>query len=147
MGILSDTHGQLPSKIFEVFAEVDLIIHAGDIGSENIISDLKSLAPVKAVYGNVDQFPLVSKLPRIDFIKVEEITICLTHIVNSFKGFSYELFKLKKKADVVIYGHTHKANVKTYKDILFINPGCVSFPRGTGSSVAVLEVVGKQTDV
>ena len=147
IGLLSDTHGQLPAEIFEIFKDAELIIHAGDIGSVTILPDLKAIAPVKAVYGNVDSFPLVGQLPRIDFIQAEQLTVCLTHIVNSFKGFSFELFKLKKKADIVIFGHTHHSELHEYNNILFVNPGSVSFPRGGSASVAMLEVNGAESKV
>jgi len=52
LGIISDTHGKLPPEVFEVFEAVDHIFHAGDVGSENILTDLEALAPVTAVYGN-----------------------------------------------------------------------------------------------
>lgn len=144
IGLISDTHGKLPPKIFEIFADVDLIIHAGDVGSVNVLSDLKAIAPVKAVYGNMDHFPLLSKLPRIDFIKAGQLTICVTHIVNNMKSFAFELFKMSKKVDVVVFGHTHRSVVTEYNNILFVNPGSVSYPRGSGISVAVLSIQDKK---
>ena len=145
IGLISDTHDNLPEKIFDIFSDVDLIIHAGDIGSVDILSELKKIAPVKAVYGNMDHFPLVGSLPRIDFIKAEQLTICVTHIVNNLKSFTFELFKMKKKADVVVFGHTHRSEAREYNKILFVNPGSVLYPRDSGSSVAVLSIQGHET--
>lgn len=148
IGLLSDTHGHLPGQIFEIFSGVDFIMHAGDIGGLEILSDLKALAPVRAVYGNMDSNPDYNKLSRIDFIEVENMTICMTHIVNSYKSFSYELFKLKRSADIVLFGHTHRAEKTQYKNILFINPGSVSYPRGGGKpSIAIMTIDGSAVEV
>ncbi len=148
IGLISDTHGFLPAPVFDLFKGVDLIIHAGDVGHENVLTELKTIAPVKAVYGNVDGFPLVGRLSRIDFLKAEEQIICVTHIVNSPKAFAYELFKLNRSADIVVFGHTHRAEVKKYNNIMFVNPGSVSMPRGSGgASVALLDITGKHAEV
>ncbi len=148
IGLISDTHGHLPGDVFTIFSEVDLIIHAGDVGSENILTDLQAIAPVTAVYGNMDHSLPAGKLPRIAFIKAEELLLCVTHILNSPKSFAYELYKMNKKADVVIFGHTHRPEVQKYNDILFINPGSIVYPRDEGGpSVAMLTVEGSQTEV
>jgi len=142
IGLISDTHDKLPPEIHKVFAGVDLIIHAGDICKEDIITELKTIAPVKAVYGNMDRFPQVSSLNRIDFLKVNELTICITHIVSSPKSIAYELFKMNKKADVVVFGHTHQIQQTLFNKILFVNPGSPSQPRdGRGPSAAILKIV------
>ena len=148
IGLISDTHGQLPIEIFKIFADVDLIIHAGDIGPEEILVDLKTIAPVKAVFGNMDHSPLSHSLNRVDFIKADNLTLCVTHIMNSPKSFAYELFKMNKKANVVIYGHTHIPQVSEYNNIKFVNPGSVVHPRGgTAPSVAILTVEGDAANV
>lgn len=125
-----------------------MILHAGDIGGQEILTDLSAVAPVKAVYGNMDVSSNYRKLARIDFMNVENITLCMTHIMNSYKSFSYELFKINRKADVVVFGHTHRAEQTKYKDILFINPGSVSSPRGGGKpSVAILTINDRDIEV
>ncbi len=141
VGLISDTHGQLAPQIFDLFQGVELILHAGDIGNEQIITELAALAPVRAVYGNTDRFPLVSRYKRIDFFMLGKFCACLTHIVSSPKSFAYELFKMNKCVDLVIFGHTHRAEQSRFKDILFINPGSASQPRyGKTRSVALLEI-------
>ncbi len=142
VGLISDTHGRLAAEVFELFKEVELILHAGDIGSEDILVELKTIAPVKAVYGNSDRFPLVSRLKRVEFFKLEKFCACLTHIVSSPKTFAFQLFKMNKCADLVIFGHTHRAEQTRFKDTLFINPGSATQPRyGKARSVALLEIV------
>ncbi len=147
IGLISDTHGVVPTPVFDIFNDVDLIIHAGDVGHENVLHDLKTIAPVKAVYGNVDGFPLVGRLSRIGFLKAEDRVICVTHIVNSPKAFAYELFKLNRSADIIIFGHTHRAEVKEYNQMMFVNPGSVSIPRDGSASVAILDIAGKHAEV
>jgi putative phosphoesterase len=58
IGLISDTHGHLPGKVHDAFKTVDLILHAGDIGSQDIINELETIAPVYAVHGNIDGWPL-----------------------------------------------------------------------------------------
>lgn len=145
LGIISDTHNHIPDAVFDIFKGVDQIIHAGDIGSDNIITDLCTIAPVRAVFGNMDTFPLVSTYKRIDFFKIESFEVCLTHIIGTHKGFGYQLFKMNKKPDIVIHGHTHRAEKVTYNNILFINPGSTAQPRNVSKgSVGILEVKDSQ---
>lgn len=148
IGILSDTHNVLPKEVFDYFAGAQYILHAGDIGGQEIITDLESIAPVFAVYGNMDSHPLVSSLKRVYFFKLAGLKFCLTHIIGSAKSFAYELFKMKNEADIVIYGHTHIAEKIDYSDIVFINPGSASSPKhGTSRSVAVLTIEDKKVEV
>ncbi|RUM87908.1 MAG: YfcE family phosphodiesterase, partial [Thermodesulfatator sp.] len=65
-GIISDTHGTLPEKVLDIFQGVDLILHAGDIGSLHIIKELGSIAPVKAVHGNMDYGKIAKLFPRTE---------------------------------------------------------------------------------
>ena len=140
-GIISDTHSRLPDKVFSLFLGVDLIFHAGDIGSVEILNDLKEIAPVKAVYGNVDTFPLVSDLTPKLYHKTEFFNICLTHIIGSPKFFAFELLKNKRDVNMVISGHTHNPEYVKFNNIHFINPGSVCFPRQSSKgSVAIVDV-------
>ncbi|NOX89422.1 MAG: metallophosphoesterase family protein [Calditrichaeota bacterium] len=146
VGLISDTHGTLPAEVFKLFSGVDLILHAGDIGKEDIIIELSAVAPVRAVFGNTDHFPLVSHYKRIDFFKLGHFNACLNHIIGTPKSFAFQLFKMNKKVDVVIYGHTHKAGQTRFNQILFVNPGSASQPRyGQLRSVAILNV--EQTNI
>lgn len=143
IGLISDTHGRLPSQVFAIFEGVELILHAGDIGSEQVLIELQTLAPVHAVYGNVDEFSLATRLKRIECIEAQSLHICLTHIVNSPKATEYELFKQDQRPQVVVFGHTHQAEQFLYRDILFVNPGSACLPRHTKKpSVGMLTIAG-----
>ena len=65
LGIISDTHGLLRPEVFEIFSEVDRIIHAGDIGPPELLTELEAIAPVTAVYGNTDDVELRARLPEV----------------------------------------------------------------------------------
>lgn len=139
IGLISDTHGRLNNKVFELFAGVDLILHAGDIGGNQILTELETIAPVKAVLGNMDSYALSASLQPIEFISVDDHLICLTHIVNNQRAFAYKLFKMNRSADIVVYGHTHRAAENRCQNILFLNPGSASQPRyAKPPSVALL---------
>ena len=141
IGIIADTHNYIPGAVYELFSGVDLIIHAGDIGQENILTDLQTIAPIRAVFGNMDQYPLVSNLKRLDVFQLDECRICLIHIIGSHKTFAYELFKQNVKVDAVIHGHTHRAEDVLFNNIRFLNPGSVSQPRsGSRGSVGILNI-------
>ncbi len=145
IGLISDTHGRLDNKVFEIFAGVDLILHAGDIGGTQILTELEAIAPVKAVLGNTDSFALAASLQPIDFVSVDDHLICLTHIVNNQRAFAYKLFKMNRKADIVVFGHTHRASKNRCQDILFLNPGSATQPRyAKPPSVALLTFPNSQ---
>ena len=148
IGIISDTHGRIPAEVHTYFKHVDRIIHAGDIGEKQVITELETIAPVIAVYGNVDGFPLISDYERIRFFSLENKRFCLTHIVSTPKAFSYELFRMNREADIVVFGHTHIAEKNEYNNILFVNPGSASHPKyGKQRSVALMELTEQQCDV
>jgi putative phosphoesterase len=126
IGIISDTHGYIHPKVFSIFNEVDLILHAGDIGSEDVITSLETLAPVKAIHGNVDTFPLSTRYPGILALDIQGIGICMIHQFFGLKSPKIQeaARKLgKKKIDVLIYGHTHQAKLERAKEVFLFNPG------------------------
>ena len=79
IGVISDTHGLLRPEVFEVFAEVDQILHAGDIGPADLLIELEAIAPVTAVYGNTDGWDLKARLPQVAELELEGIRIVVTH--------------------------------------------------------------------
>jgi len=148
IGLISDTHGVLPAEVFSLFDDVDLILHAGDVGREEVLIELGTIAPVIAVSGNTDRYPLAGKLKSKEFIERAGLKICLTHIMPSPKAYAFQLFKMNKKVDVVVYGHTHKPSQLVFNGILFVNPGSAVQPRHSkGRSVALLSVRDGRTQV
>ena len=150
IGVISDTHipvrsVSIPKKVFEVFEDVDLILHCGDIEVMSVIEELEEIAPVKAVHGNCD--------PNIGFnthevFEVEEVKIGLTHGVVYPKGDTQQLYYLAKElgVDILISGHTHQPLIKQEGDVLLLNPGSPTQPRMTEPSVMLLNINKKDVD-
>lgn len=136
IGVISDTHGRLPRSAVKVFGNVDLIIHAGDIGEPDILKTLEKIAPTKAVRGNMDTGNWALKLPKNEVIKIKQILLYVLHDVN----------RLKPQPDTTVYdavisGHTHRPTVEKKHGVLYINPGSAVQPRfGYPPSVALLEI-------
>ncbi|MFQ5603868.1 MAG: metallophosphoesterase family protein [bacterium] len=132
IGVISDTHGFIHPKVFSIFDGVEQILHAGDIGSEDIVTSLETLAPVQAVYGNIDSFPLTSRYPEILTLELAEFTVCILH---QYFGMDHPLIQNavkntpKKKIDLLIYGHTHQAQLERQGDLLLFNPGAAGRQR------------------
>lgn len=135
-GIISDTHGYLPDDALTVFHQVDLILHAGDIGSATILITLETVAPVVAVRGNMDAGAWVERLGEQEAIQAGDRLIHLIHDADRLHRNA-----LQGTGLVVINGHTHRARVETRHGILFVNPGSAGAPRyGEPASVALLRV-------
>jgi len=122
VGVISDTHGLLRPQVFDLFQDVETIIHAGDIGDQNILSDLRTLAPVQAVCGNTDGFPLTEQFPPKRSFQLEDVKVFLTHIGGSPQQMR-SLYPEIEDSDLVIFGHSHKALHVQDGKILFFNPG------------------------
>lgn len=137
IGIISDTHGLLRPEVFDVFEKVDHIIHAGDIGSVDILLELETLAPVTAVFGNTDGFEVRQKVGGIAEIDLEGLLVTVTHGDQFGTPDSDLLAKQFPDRDVLIFGHTHRPELKLVGDTLTImNPG----PAGPVSGAAVPSV-------
>ena len=139
IGIISDTHGHFPALVHTAFSGVDVILHAGDIGDQEIITGLEMIAPVEAVHGNIDGWPLRSRYPVVRDLEYDGIKICLTHNIVTYQYYTFDLFRRGRQPDLVVFGHTHKAVFETYRNINFLNPGSVYRPKGGSKrSVAVI---------
>ncbi len=128
IGLLSDTHGHLEPSIFNHFANVDEIWHAGDIGDSSLLESLKVLKPVRAVYGNIDDQSLQTTLPGDLWLDVEGLIFWMTHIGGAPPHYNPRIKKILKEKipDVFICGHSHILRVKkdpALSNMLYINPG------------------------
>ena len=141
IGILSDTHRELPNRVFNLFSQVQHIIHAGDIGEWDIIVALQALAPVTAVYGNCDPFSVRRHCPLRQRLKVAGIEIDVTHVPTPSPEQEPEPIKR-----ITIFGHLHVPSIVHCGDLLCIQPGSVSRPReGEPATVALLEIPAHQS--
>lgn len=137
IGIISDTHGFLDPAIFKLFAGVEHILHAGDIGYASIILELEAIAPVTAVYGNTDTL-----LPyrETEVVELAARKFLVHHIVNPHALHDRLKPRIaREKPDVIVFGHTHQPFNETVGGILFFNPGYSGKPKaGAERSVAIL---------
>lgn len=118
IGVISDTHGLLRPEALRTLQGSDLIIHAGDVGDPEILSTLKTLAPVFAVRGNVDTDEWALALPECEVIETQAATVYVLHDVHAL-----DLDPVAAGFDIIISGHSHKPD-KTLRDgVLFLNPG------------------------
>jgi uncharacterized protein len=140
IGLISDTHGKLRNTVFAVFADVELILHAGDIGHPDIITELETLAPVRAVHGNTDGLELRSRHPEALAVTVAEklIRVVHGHVLGSPTPAS--LRAQNPDADVIVYGHTHMPLLDKALPLV-VNPGAAGPARfKLKPSVAILTV-------
>ena len=121
IGVISDTHGLLRPDAFSALAGVDLILHAGDVGGDEILTELSVIAPVRAVYGNTDPPGVPGLLGAID-LKIDGLSI---HVSHGHEVGSPTPAKLLERyaSDVVIFGHTHRPLVARADGRLVLNPG------------------------
>jgi putative phosphoesterase len=122
VGVISDTHGLLRPEVLQSFENVDLILHAGDIGGPNILEDLQQVAPVKAVRGNMDYGTWAGNLPESRQLQLGAKGIFLIHDL-----FGIHFGGTGNGIHAVISGHTHRPQIDKRNDILFINPGTAGY--------------------
>ena len=124
LGIISDTHGLLRPEVFEVFAEVDHILHAGDIGPPDLLTELETLAPVTAVYGNTDGWDIRSRVPQVASLRLDGFDIVVTHGDQFGSPTPEKLNAAFPEAEILIYGHTHRPLLTTVDVVVTVmNPG------------------------
>ena len=124
LGIISDTHGLLRPEVFEIFSEVDRIIHAGDIGPPELLTELEAIAPVTAVYGNTDDVELRARLPEVLQTRIEGLDFVITHGDQFGSPTPELLYEAYPEAEVIIFGHTHKPLLVTLDVVVTVmNPG------------------------
>lgn len=118
LGIISDTHGLLRPEAARALSGVDLIVHAGDVGSPEVLTKLKALAPVFAVRGNVDTESWATELPATAIVDAGSASLYVLHNLREF-----DLRPEAARFDAVISGHTHQAEQWEREGVLYLNPG------------------------
>ena len=118
IGIISDTHGLLRPEAERALQGVQLIIHAGDVGNPEILSQLKRIAPVFAVRGNVDTAPWAQELPATTVVEAEGATFYVLHNLREL-----DLRPEAAKFDFVVSGHTHQPQELLKDGVVYLNPG------------------------
>jgi uncharacterized protein len=118
IGIISDTHGLLRPEVAPALKGVSQILHLGDVGKISILDELRKIAPVTAIRGNVDREGACGKLPETDVVLIEGVYIYMLHDVKAL-----HLDPAAAKFAAVLSGHTHVPNYITKRGVLYFNPG------------------------
>jgi uncharacterized protein len=118
LGVISDTHGLLRPEAVEALRGSDMIVHAGDIGSPDVLRALEKIAPVIAVRGNNDHQPWAKDLPLSEAFEAGRAAIYVLHDVNEL-----DLDPRAAGFSVVIAGHSHQPRSEEHDGVLFFNPG------------------------
>ena len=161
LGIVADTHvpqrlRRLPAGLASALRGVDLILHAGDLNTCRVLSQLEQIAPVQAVSGNADLF--WSGLPLTRLLEIEGRRIGLVHShggwprylwgkVRDVFGYNEDYFlNIARRSfgpvDAIVFGHTHRAHRSIQAGVLFFNPGPVAptYFNTPGPQVGLLRV-------
>lgn len=145
IGLVSDTHGLIRDGLFEALASVSQILHAGDVGGRAVLDALRGIAPVLAVYGNVD--PLDGFLP--DSVNTDAGGLSI-HVSHGHELGSPVPGKLLARyaADIIIFGHTHRPLVHRDGNRLVVNPGAAGPRRfDIQPSVGILRIANGKAEV
>lgn len=127
IGLLSDTHGLLDSRVLEHFTTCDEIWHAGDIGSSEILQRLREFRPTRAVFGNMDSGDVRYSLSEFYRFRVEDVNVMMTHIggyPGHYNPWLIPMFN-KERPDLFVCGHSHilKVQFDPVYHMLTVNPG------------------------
>jgi putative phosphoesterase len=145
IGVISDTHGQFSfaKKVLEKWGKIDYLLHAGDGKSDALALAHLAKCPVWAVAGNTDGV----LEPQDELIDFDGVKILLLHgyqlTPTNREERLAELAK-RRKAQVVIYGHTHKPYFNYHQGVLVFNPGSPVRPRNSQPSCGLLEIDNKK---
>jgi len=140
IGIISDTHGLVRPQALEALKDVDMILHAGDIGSQDVLGTLNEIAPVVAVRGNNDKADWARSLPDWEVVEVGNVSIYMLHDVKEI-----DISPSGAGFQVVVSGHSHRPAVAEQRGVLYVNPGSAGPRRFTlPVSLAHLHVAGEK---
>lgn len=118
IGVISDTHGLLRPEVERCFAGVSHIIHAGDIGAPEVVEALRRTAPVTAIRGNVDKGAWAKSYPDTQTLRLGGHCFYILHDLNELNVIPADL-----GIDIVVSGHSHRAQICTREGVLYLNPG------------------------
>lgn len=142
IGVISDTHGLLRPQVLTIFAGVDQIIHAGDIGEPSVLDALRAIAPVTAVRGNVDVADWASSLREAELVQVGAVRVYVLHDLSKLNVVPSVL-----GIHVVVYGHSHRSEVRETERVKYLNPGSAGPRRfSLPISCAMLKITGDKVE-
>lgn len=140
VGVISDTHGLLRPEALDALRGCDLIIHAGDVGSPDLLEPLRALAPLHVVRGNVDHGGWAAALPMTARVDVGGNVV---HVLHNIAELGLD--PVAAGLSAVVYGHSHKPSIENRDGVLLLNPGSAG-PRRFSLPIALarVRVVGRK---
>jgi len=140
IGIISDTHGLMRPEAIEALRGVDRIVHAGDVGSPEVLEALAEVSPVTAVRGNIDKGAWAKALPESEVLEIGSVSLYVLHEIGQL-----DLDPVAADFQAVIAGHSHNPSVETRNGVIYLNPGSAG-PRRFKLPVALarLKISGNQ---
>jgi putative phosphoesterase len=143
IGVISDTHGLLRKEVKSALQDVDVIIHAGDIGDAFILSELEKIAPLIAVRGNCDRGEWAHKLPLTN---VYDTGTKLLYIIHDLAKL--DIVPETAGISIVVYGHSHLPKSEKKGDVLYLNPGSAGPCRfNLPISMALIRIYGEDVNI
>ncbi len=140
IGVISDTHSLVRPEAVEALRGSDLIIHAGDIGKPAVLDELREIAPLHVIRGNIDTW--ANDLPDTEFLEIDGKFIFVLHSLADL-----DLDPVAAGIDVVISGHSHKPAMHRDNGLLYLNPGSAGPRRFTlPIALAHMTIDGDQVD-
>lgn len=147
VGLISDIHGKLRPRVFELFAGVDRILFAGDVERLELLDELEVIAPVDAVWGNVDGHEIRRWTAESVELELEGVHFAVNHGDLVAPRFD-SLLKLFPTADVIVHGHSHVPRCDRVGSRWIVNPGAATKPRsGHPASVAIALVENGEVQI
>ncbi len=146
IGLVSDTHGMVRPALFDALAGVELILHAGDVGPDNVLIELASIAPVEAVFGNTDR-PGNPRHSAALVLSIGGVSIHVSHGHELGNPTPAKLLSAYPQ-QVIVYGHTHQQLITEVDGRLVVNPGAAGARRfDLSPSVARLTIDDGRAEV
>lgn len=139
IGVISDTHGLVRPELFDILKGVELIIHAGDIGGPEVLNALETIAPVKAVRGNIDRDQWADHIPHDLVIEYGSHRFYVLHELGLL-----DLDPAAAEFSAVISGHSHRPLAETKNGVLYLNPGSAG-PRRFSLPIALAKLYTTKT--
>ena len=123
IGIISDTHGLLRAQVFEAFEGVEHVLHAGDVGNPDILTELAAIAPLTAVWGNVDGMEIRARVPEVARLELGGVRIAIVHGMQFGSPTPQKAAAAHPDAGLVVFGHSHRPLIQQVGPTLAVNPG------------------------
>ena len=123
VGVISDTHGLVRPEALAALVGVEHIVHAGDIGPVDILDELAAIAPVTAVWGNVDGMEIRARVPEVARLELGGVRIAIVHGMQFGSPTPQKVAAAHPDAGLVVFGHSHRPLIQQVGPTLAVNPG------------------------